>query len=156
MLYRALLHRHRHCPRDFVMGHFRLGCRICRQRFRVNCALCEFEDSCWHMDTEAQASTLAAQIRASLNGQTAIIPWRELQRFFAGGLTILVDNQLNLLDVAVKFAQDDSRSLQPMLSQGLVVKVSDDQAEQWLQADIELWSVVVAPWVLVQAKVAES
>jgi hypothetical protein len=108
------------------------------------------------MDTEAQASTLAAQIRASLNEQTAIIPWRELQRFFAGGLTILVDNQLNLLDVAVKFAQDDSRSLQPMLSQGLVVKVSDDQAEQWLQADIELWSVVVAPWVLVQAKVAES
>ena len=81
-----------------------------------------------------------------------MIAWRELQRYFASGVTIAVEPSLNLLDVAVQMAQDDRDALQTLLARGAVSRVSDEQARSWLEADTVVWSVVVAPWVLVQAR----
>lgn len=81
-----------------------------------------------------------------------MIQWRELQRFFARGVVIRVDPELDLLDVALRITQDERASVEALLECGQVTPVSDSQAARWLRADAELWSVVVAPWVLVQAK----
>ncbi|WP_156491762.1 DUF2288 family protein, partial [Oleiphilus sp. HI0123] len=32
-----------------------------------------------------------------------------------------------------------------------VAQVSDDQALAWYEADAELWTLVIKPWILVQA-----
>ena len=102
--------------------------------------------------SDASAPRSPAEVSAWLNEQTGLIAWRELQRYFASGVTIAVEPPLNLLDVAVQMTRDDSEALQSLLVRGVVSRVSDEQARCWLEADAMVWSVVVAPWVLVQAR----
>ncbi len=90
------------------------------------------------------------QLRAKLNAETSRIAWKELQRFFASGCAISVDANLDLIDVAYLFNQDDSEHFQQWISAGKVQKVSDKQAQDWFDRDVMVWAVVLAPWVLIQ------
>ena len=85
-----------------------------------------------------------------LNLETAKISWQELQRFFAQGLIVVVDSELDLLDTAAKFVTNDSNSVESLLSDGKVFKAQTDDAKKWNDIDGDFWAVVVAPWVLVQ------
>lgn len=89
--------------------------------------------------------------KAKLNLETAQIAWSELQRFFAQGSVIWVDNSLDLIDVAHHIARDDSAAIKQWMKDKKVAQVSDDQAKAWLAADCDVWSVVVRPLVLVQS-----
>ena len=89
-------------------------------------------------------------LRAKINGETARMQWTELQRFFASGAMISVSDELDLIDVAVCIASDDKHAVQQWMSEGRVARVSDTQAQTWLESNAELWTVVVKPWILVQ------
>jgi len=89
-------------------------------------------------------------LHAKLNMETSQIAWSELLRYFAGGLVIVVSNDLDLVDVAARFSIDDKTAVEQWLNAGKIVKASDDQAKAWLDADTLLWTVVARPWVLVQ------
>ena len=91
-------------------------------------------------------------LHAELNLETSQIAWQELLRFFAGGVVILVADELDLVDVAARFAIDDKAAVEHWLNQGQIAKVTDAQASIWLDNDAVLWSVVARPWVLVQEK----
>jgi hypothetical protein len=91
-------------------------------------------------------------LHAKLNLETSQIAWQELLRFFAGGVVILVADELDLVDVAARFAIDDKAAVEHWLNQGQIAKVTDAQASIWLDNDAVLWSVVARPWVLVQEK----
>ena len=90
------------------------------------------------------------ELRHRLNSETSKLRWTELQRHYAGGNVIAVDNSLDLIEVAVGIAQDDTESVKKWMADGRLAKLGDIQAAAWLQADVELWAVVVKPWVLVQ------
>lgn len=89
-------------------------------------------------------------LRAKLNGETSRMQWAELQRFFASGALISVSDRLDLVDVAASIAADDTAAISQWMADNLIAKVSDAQANAWLQADVVLWTVVVKPWILVQ------
>lgn len=89
-------------------------------------------------------------LRAKLNLETSKIPWKELQRYFASGLVISVERELDLVEVAFQMSQDNEKLLAHWLSAGKVDKVSDQQAQEWINSDALLWAVVVRPWVLVR------
>lgn len=89
-------------------------------------------------------------IRAKLNTETAKIEWSELQLFFAAGQTLYVSPDLDLIDVAFAFQQDNTKQVKLWLEQELVSPVDDAQAGEWVNHNNLLWSVVVKPWVLVQ------
>ncbi len=89
-------------------------------------------------------------IRGKLNSETARISWKELQRYFAGGYTLIVDLQLDLVNVAYQFEQDNSKQIESWLNKQLIQQVSNNQARQWFNDDAELWACVVQPWVLIQ------
>ena len=91
-------------------------------------------------------------LRAKLNGETAKMGWAEMQRHHARGVVVRVAGELDLIDVAVAMAHDDGVAVSRWMQAGQVGKVTDDQARDWLARDPALWSVVVAPWVLVQEK----
>lgn len=91
-------------------------------------------------------------MRAALNGETARIAWSELQTLFARGLVVQVDASLDLVDVAVMMALDDKIAIASWMENKQVGKVNDDTAQTWFERNPELWTVVVAPWVLVQEK----
>lgn len=91
-------------------------------------------------------------LHAKLNMETSQIGWQELLRYFAGGLVIVVADDLDLVEVAARFTIDDKAAVEQWLNEGRIAKVQDVQAAAWLAADAMLWTVVARPWVLVQEK----
>ncbi|MEN6585215.1 MAG: DUF2288 domain-containing protein [Sulfuricella sp.] len=88
--------------------------------------------------------------RTRVNLETSRIPWKELLRFFASGAVIAVSSELDLVDVAFHISQDNKAQVEQWMLAGKVVRVSDEQAKEWLETDAVLWAVVVKPWILVQ------
>ena len=82
--------------------------------------------------------------------ETAKIPWKELQRYFARGIVIMVRPGLSLVDVAFEVTRDNEKQIKRWMETGRLQKVSDNQAMEWLEANALMWAVVVKPWVLVQ------
>jgi len=89
-------------------------------------------------------------VRGKVNLETATIAWKELERFFANGSAIYVAPELDLVDVAYLISQDDKQGLEPLIMNEQVCQVKDQQAIEWLEADADVWAVVVRPLVLVQ------
>ncbi len=92
------------------------------------------------------------QMRAQLNTETAQTEWAELQRFFANGALVQVSSNLDLVDVAAHIACDDTDAIQTWMAAGKIAKLDDQTATDWQQRNPVLWTVVVAPWVLVQER----
>ena len=91
-----------------------------------------------------------ADLRAQLHAETATAPFRELQRFFAAGALMFVDPKLDLLDVAIEVATDQSLVIEARINAQEFGAVTDAQAADWYERDAKLWTCVVRPWVLVQ------
>lgn len=98
---------------------------------------------------EAERESL---LRQEYHGQTACIGWHDLQTYFASGNVILVAPELDLVDVAVQLGLDNTDRFQLWIESGEVVAVDDEQAAIWYEANVNLWAVVAAPWVLVQQR----
>jgi hypothetical protein len=57
---------------------------------------------------------------------------------------------LDLIDVAYQFSIDNRDQVTEWMQNNQIALVSDQQALKWLEADINVWAVVVKPWILVQ------
>ncbi|MBL4782662.1 MAG: DUF2288 domain-containing protein [Porticoccaceae bacterium] len=91
-------------------------------------------------------------LRAKINLETSRINWLDLQTFFARGQVVQVSSALDLVEVALSLNHDDKQAFEQWLKDGSVSYVTDSLAQQWFESKKELWSVVVAPWVIVQDK----
>ena len=91
-----------------------------------------------------------AVVRQKLNQDTAKIKWGALHEHQLIECVIAVSADLDLIDVACEFTFDNHDQVKAWMEQEQIMKVSDEQAQQWKTEDRELWAVVVAPWVLVQ------
>lgn len=89
-------------------------------------------------------------LRAKLEGETAKMPWRELQRFFANGTAIYVAPTLDLVEVAAEISSNNKTEVEAWQASGDLGQISDALALEWYEANALMWSVVVRPWVLVQ------
>ena len=88
--------------------------------------------------------------RARINSETAKIPWRELQRFFAAGKVMQADATLDLVEVACAIHDDDVDRIKVWAQNSQLGPVTDTQARDWFETDALVWAVVLKPWVLVQ------
>ncbi|WP_459206444.1 DUF2288 domain-containing protein [Pseudomonas sp. MLB6B] len=89
---------------------------------------------------------------AKLLGETAIIEWKALERFWAKGDLIWVAPELDLIEVAAAMAQNHSEHVAKWRSDGTVSAVSNEVALSLQTRDPEIWAVVVSPFVLIQEK----
>ncbi len=94
--------------------------------------------------------TTEEEVRATIHGETAKIPWRDLQRYFAQGVVILLRPGLDLVEAAYQITEDNEEQVKAWMSSGDLRPVSDEQAREWLEANALVWAVVIRPWVLVQ------
>lgn len=92
------------------------------------------------------------ELASELVLETAKIRWHELQRFFASGNAIAVDQSLDLIHVATQITKDNATQVKAWMEAGLVDAVKDSQAQEWYDQDAVLWALVIKPWVLVQYK----
>lgn len=87
---------------------------------------------------------------AKLNFETAIIPWQELQRFFAQGKVLMVNSGKDLVTIARDIAADQTDELNRLINDSIISPVTDEQAKAMIEHDLQVWAVVIAPWVLIQ------
>lgn len=87
---------------------------------------------------------------AKLNSETATIAWKEIEPYFEKGLVVLVNEHLDLVDVAFEISRDNTARVIEWIEQGNLLRDFNDQAARWLEEDAIVWCVVVRPWVLVQ------
>lgn len=90
-------------------------------------------------------------LKTKLNLETATAPWRELQTFFAQGLVLNIEKDLDLLTVGEQFAADNKALFEQWLASGQVAQVTDEQAMRWVESDANVWTLVIKPWILVQS-----
>ncbi|AEG02252.1 DUF2288 domain-containing protein [Methylomonas methanica] len=88
--------------------------------------------------------------KTKLNQETSLISWLELQRFFAAGLAISVEKELDLVEVAYQFSIDNKQIVNDWLQAKRIAPVSDQLARDWFENKADVWAVVVKPWILVQ------
>ena len=91
-------------------------------------------------------------LKQKLNLDTARINWSVLATYQKEGAVIEVMTSLDLVEVAVEFALDGSEKVKTWLTEGLIRKIDDEQSSLWQDQNLEVWAVVVAPWVLVQTE----
>jgi hypothetical protein len=103
------------------------------------------------MQTKPENDT---ELRLKVNRETGRLPWTELLKHFAAGTVVWIADSLDLVDVAVRISHDDKDNIALWMNAGLLARVSDEQAQGWLEADAELWTVVVSPFILVQQQKA--
>ncbi len=89
-------------------------------------------------------------IAEKLHSETAKICWHDLEPYFAKGSLLTVDASLDLIEVALDFAQDNASKIKGKIESMLIVPPSNDQARCWHANNVDFWAVVVAPYVLVQ------
>ena len=102
------------------------------------------------MMSETEGDKHPVSLLEKLHSETALISWLELQRFFAQGSVLKIAPELDLVQTAMWLAEDSSDKLKPYVENGQIAAPSTDQARSWYDNRTELWSVVVAPFVLVQ------
>ncbi|RLA12721.1 MAG: DUF2288 domain-containing protein [Gammaproteobacteria bacterium] len=89
-------------------------------------------------------------VRSKIVSETAKVGWRELMREFAGGRTLMVHSELDVIEVAYQLHMDNAALVALWLKADEVRPVSDDEAGLWYEGDRLVWASVVKPWVLVQ------
>lgn len=105
-----------------------------------------------HPQNHTAGSGEHSPLYAKLLGETASIPWAELERFFARGMLLRVACDLDLVSVAEAIAADDTAQVARWLSAGLVERLQAHTAADFAARDAKLWAVVVSPWVCVQKR----
>ncbi len=88
--------------------------------------------------------------KAKIVSETAKAPWKELERFYAQGILILVSNTLDLVEVGYTISIDDADQIKQWMVTGLIAKNFDQQAIEWEKDNADVWTVVIRPWILIQ------
>jgi len=96
------------------------------------------------------------ETRVRILAETAKIAWKDLQRYFAQGVVVMVKPGLDLVDVAYEVTRDNEQQVKRWMEASTLQNVSDDQAREWLEANALMWAVVVKPWVLVQPVITKT
>lgn len=90
-------------------------------------------------------------IKDQLSEQLASVEWNLLIPHAQREAVIVVNEHLDLLDVAVAIAEDDSASVQAWIEQQLIHKPSFQDLSIWNnQPNKQFMTLIVQPFVIVQ------
>lgn len=87
-----------------------------------------------------------------LNGETAVVAWKEIERFFAKGNLLLIEQGVDLINCAADLSLDNAEAIKPLIDSEKIQRMPVEFVKDNCQPETEFWSVVVAPYVLAQLK----
>ena len=92
-----------------------------------------------------------AELRKQLEEGLGLAPWAEIRAHQERNAVIVVSPALEILEVGVRLAQDDSEKVGAWIQKGLVSKPTANQLEVWEASPSSKFLIlVVQPWVLLQ------
>jgi len=89
-------------------------------------------------------------IRSKLEAEIGPADWKVIRPHFLRGAIIVVSKELDLIDVAIKVAEDDTCAIKDWIEKGKLTKPFPEDAKRWEEEKEELTSLVVDPFVLIQ------
>ena len=91
------------------------------------------------------------ELRAHLANEVHRVDWQPLAAHAERGGLVLVDPRLDLVEVAVAVASDDSARVRQWMEAGHLTKPTREQADGWRdETDERFTIVIVQPYVLAQ------
>lgn len=89
--------------------------------------------------------------REELAVQVDVARWDWLRAHLERGGLIVVNRGLDLVDVGVRIASDDTAAVGDWIQSGLLAKPSAEQISAWDdQADCSFSTLIISPYVLIQ------
>ncbi|MGD8925946.1 MAG: DUF2288 domain-containing protein [Thioalkalispiraceae bacterium] len=88
--------------------------------------------------------------KQKLNLETGKLSWSELQVFFARGVVVVVNPELDLIEIAAHISGNNAHEIEQLINRQQVKRANDEHARNWVENEPAFWAVVVSPWVLVQ------
>ena len=89
-------------------------------------------------------------IQDSIKRDMAEISWAELKVRCPQDALILVSNDLDLVEVAVAIAEDNTEQVSDWMENGQIKQTSDKEVSHWDQKEPIFLGAYVTPFVLVQ------
>ena len=90
-------------------------------------------------------------IKTRLTQDLADVDWNEIKPHAQRDAVIIVNENLDILDVGVAIAQDDTAAVQHWITEQLIKKPSTQELSQWNVNPGQLFkTLIVQPFVLVQ------
>ncbi len=93
---------------------------------------------------------MSTELRERLKAEVLRAAWDDLAPHFARGALLVATPDLDLLDVAVAIALDDTTRVSAWLGSGRLRKPSDAEGAAWAAAPPAFQAVILQPWVLAQ------
>ncbi len=91
------------------------------------------------------------ELRAHLANEVHRVDWKPLAPHAKRGGLILVDSRLDLVEVALAVARDDSARVKQWMEAQQLLKPTVDQIQSWQDETEERFTIVIVqPYVLVQ------
>ncbi len=91
-----------------------------------------------------------AELKEKLKNEIAPVAWEYLQILFARGVCICVSAELDMVEVAFQISRDNKALVEQWMNEGKLKQIQDHQAAEWFEANTELVTAIVKPWILVQ------
>ena len=101
---------------------------------------------------DSRRETLAKELKESMGEVT----WADLRRHLARDVIIVVAPDLEILEAAIKIAENDQDQVDSWIKKGLLDKPGASQIEYWEKhLKLPFLMVVVQPFILIQIKAAD-
>jgi len=89
-------------------------------------------------------------LRKQLKSESGEIHWQELEKHFARGAVRVVSSKLDLINIAIDIAENNTIEISKAVTNKSITEPSDSEAQNWHKLNTRFLSVVVAPFVLIQ------
>jgi len=89
-------------------------------------------------------------LRDKLELEVGTADWQQLKPHFERGVIVIVENGLDIIDIALQIASNNTEQVQEWITSGAIIKPTLEQMELWELKELSFRSIVVAPFVLIQ------
>jgi hypothetical protein len=94
---------------------------------------------------------MSSDLEEKLKSEIHQVEWDALTPHVQRGRVITISQELDLLEVALKVAHDDSKSIQNWLDEGKVIPLSEELSQKWSETPKKPFQfIILQPYVLIQ------
>lgn len=92
----------------------------------------------------------AKDLKEKLENEVGITGWKALNSHFMRDALITVSNDLDIVEVGLMIAEDNSEKVQHWLADAKIGKPTEKDVETWKENSTEFTSLILSPYVLIQ------
>ncbi|MEL7050708.1 MAG: DUF2288 domain-containing protein [Cyanobacteria bacterium J06588_5] len=93
---------------------------------------------------------MSEDLHAELTNMMGPIQWEYLKPHVQRDAVVIVNEHLNLADVGVAIASNNTQAVERWITEQLIVKPNTEQLTLWSAQNKTFTSVIVQPYVLIQ------